>query len=112
MQFITGHDVTGALPEDINIAAIADPDCTTVVYMPKRTFPKLAEMLMENNISPQTPALLAESVSTEAENLFRTTLSELAQHLKKDLGTAPGLILIGPLADGNDDHVGDTPSVS
>ena len=112
VQFITGHDVMGALPEDINIAAIADPDCTTVVYMPKRTFPKLAEMLMENNISPQTPALLAESVSTETENLFRTTLSELAQHLKKDLGTAPGLILIGPLADGNDDHVGDTPSVS
>lgn len=108
LQFITGHDVAGALPEDINIAAIADPLCTTVVYMPKRTFPKLAEILIANDISPQTPALLAESVSTKDEKLYRTTLAKLAQQLGKSLGTAPGLIFIGPLADANDDHVGDS----
>ena len=107
VQFITGHDVAGALPEDINLAAIADPQCTTVVYMPKRTFPKLAELLIADGLSPQTPALLAESVSTENENLFRRTLAELAEHLKQDPGPAPGLILIGPLAEAHGNYVGD-----
>src|SRR5690606_14289904 len=41
VQFVTGHDVTGALPEDLNIAALADPTATTVVFMGKRTFPEL-----------------------------------------------------------------------
>jgi uroporphyrin-III C-methyltransferase len=112
VQFITGHDVAGSLPEDINLAAIADPNCTTVVYMPKRTFPALAELLIANDISPQTPALLAESVSTENESLWRSTLAELAEHLKKDPGTAPGLILIGPLAERDGNYVGDSPEVS
>ena len=112
VQFITGHDVAGALPEDINLAAIADPHCTTVVYMPKRTFPKLAALLIANDISPQTPALLAESVSTETENLYRSTLAELAEHLKQDPGPAPGLILIGPLAVAEGNYVGDSPEVS
>ena len=112
VQFITGHDVAGSLPEDINLAAIADPNCTTVVYMPKRTFPALAELLIANDISPQTPTLLAESVSTENESLWRSTLAELAEHLKKDPGTAPGLILIGPLAERDGNYVGDSPEVS
>ncbi|MCX8509529.1 MAG: uroporphyrinogen-III C-methyltransferase, partial [Rhodobacteraceae bacterium] len=30
VQFVTGHDVTGALPEDLNFAALADPQATTV----------------------------------------------------------------------------------
>ena len=107
VQFITGHDVAGALPGDVNLAAIADPQCTTVVYMPKRTFPKLAELLIADGLSPQTPALLAESVSTENENLFRRTLAELAEHLKQDPGPAPGLILIGPLAEAHGNYVGD-----
>ena len=94
------------------VAAIADPNCTTVVYMPKRTFPALAELLIANDISPQTPALLAESVSTENESLWRSTLAELAEHLKKDPGTAPGLILIGPLSERDGNYVGDSPEVS
>ena len=109
VQFITGHDVAGALPGDINLAAIADPQCTTVVYMPKRTFPKLAELLIADGLSPQTPALLAENVSTVNENLCRITIAALAEHLKQDPGPAPGLILIGPLADADGDCIGDSP---
>ncbi len=38
VQYVTGHDVAGALPEDLNMAALADPTATTVVYMGRRTF--------------------------------------------------------------------------
>ena len=46
VQFVTGHDVAGKLPGDLNVAALADSCATTVVYMGRRTFADLAEVLM------------------------------------------------------------------
>lgn len=98
VQFVTGHDASGDLPDDIDLAALADPRATTVVYMGKRTFPRLAEALLARGLPPETPALLAEDVTKPGERLTRTTVAELAGALAADSGTAPALILFGPLA--------------
>ncbi|MGR3803314.1 uroporphyrinogen-III C-methyltransferase [Marinibacterium profundimaris] len=98
VQFVTGHDVTGALPEDLNLAALADGQATTVVFMGKRTFPKLVKMLMDHGLPGDTPALLAENVSHPDQLLARSTLEELARRLEDGPGTNPALILYGPLA--------------
>ncbi|MFX9343930.1 SAM-dependent methyltransferase, partial [Acinetobacter baumannii] len=57
VQFVTGADVTGGLPTDLNWAALADPEATTVVYMGRRTFPALAAKLIAQGLAPDTPAL-------------------------------------------------------
>lgn len=101
VQFVTGHDVTGALPDDVDLAALADPTASTVVFMGKRTFPRLAEQLIERGLPPETPALLAEAVSTPEQALHRMTITDLARHLGGDVGTQAALILYGPLADGD-----------
>lgn len=101
VQFVTGHDVTGALPDDVDLAALADPTASTVVFMGKRTFPRLAEQLIERGLPPETPALLAEAVSTPEQALHRMTLTDLAARLDGDVGTQAALILYGPLADGD-----------
>ena len=98
VQFVTGHDVTGALPEDLNWAALADAQATTVVFMGKRTFTRLAAMLQEHGLPGDTPALLAENVSHPDQRLQRTTLAGLAAQLDGDPGRNPALILYGPLA--------------
>ncbi|WP_415921286.1 uroporphyrinogen-III C-methyltransferase [Tateyamaria sp. SN6-1] len=100
VQFITGHDVRGALPQDLNLAALADPQATTVVFMGQRTFPDLADMLMGAGLPEDTPALLAEGVSTPSQALHRLTVATLAERLRKDISDAPALILYGALADG------------
>lgn len=102
VQFVTGHDVTGALPEDINMAALADSRATTVVFMGKRTFPKLARHLIDDGLPPETPAILAESVSRPEQSVTRHTVQTLARALEKESGDMPALILFGPLA--NDDR--------
>ena len=102
LQFVTGHDVAGSLPEDLNMSALADPECTTAVYMPKRTFPILAKRLMEHGMAQDTPALLAESISQSDEKLTPSTIEELAVQLSKNSGSGPGLILLGPLILRND----------
>ena len=98
VQFLTGHDVTGHLPDDLNMAALADPGATTVVFMGKRTFADLAVRLIAAGLPADTPALLAESVSTPDQSLYRGTLATLAVQIEA-AGDGPALILIGPLAD-------------
>lgn len=100
VQFVTGHDVTGALPEDLNLAALADPAATTVIFMGKRTFGELARRLTGAGLPPDTPALLAESVSTPAERLVRGTLASMESLIAAEAADGPALILLGPLADG------------
>lgn len=98
VQFVTGADVTGHLPEDINWAAIADPAVTTVVFMGQRSFPKLAHGLRAHGLPGHTPALFAEAVGHPQQRLVRTTVEDLARMMEKSEVSQPGLIIYGPLA--------------
>lgn len=97
LQFVTGHGVNGHLPEDLNMAALADPQATTVVYMAKRTFPALADRLLASGMAPDTPAILAENVGHDDQQLVRSTIAGLAELLAERTSAAPAIILYGPL---------------
>ena len=97
VQFITGHDVSGDLPENLNISALADPHATTAIFMGKRTFPALAQKLIASGLPPDTPALLAENISRLDESCHHTTLSTLSTHLSAHVSDAPAIIIFGPL---------------
>jgi uroporphyrin-III C-methyltransferase len=98
VQFITAADTSGNLPPGLNLPALADPYATTVVFMGKRTFPALAAALIAQGLSPDTPALLAEAVSTPDQHLHRATIARLAETLAEDRSPRPGLIIFGALA--------------
>ncbi len=97
VQFVTGHDVTGALPENLNLVALADPAATTVVFMGKRTFTELAQRLIGAGLPASTPALLAEAVSHPGQRLTETTVADLAARLATETTSTPALILYGAL---------------
>ncbi len=99
VQFVTGHDANGRLPDDLDLAALADPLATTVIFMGKRTFPALATHLMARGLPADHPAILAEAVSTPDQRVVRSTIRDLADRLSLDVGSAAALILYGPLAD-------------
>ena len=101
VQFVTGHDVTGALPEGLDLKALADPGATTVVYMGKRTFAGLVARLVMEGLPADTPAMLAEAVTTPDQRLTRATITDLAAQLAQSDSKLPGLILYGPLAEGD-----------
>lgn len=98
VQFVTGADVTGDLPQTLNWAALADPTATTVVYMGRRTFAALAQGLIAHGLPPDTPALLAEAVGHPQQTLLRSTVAGLAAMLPDAASPHPTLILYGPLA--------------
>ena len=99
VQFVTGHDARGQLPEDLDIDALADPTACTVVFMGKRTFPALLTALRERGLPDTTPAILAEAVSTPQQSVQRTTVKALANQLEGEIGNKPALVLYGPLAE-------------
>ena len=99
VQFVTGHDASGQLPPDLNLDALADPLACTVIFMGKRTFPALAQMLIARGLPPDTPAMLAESVGTPEAETHRTTVAALAADLAQGIGPKPALIFYGSLAE-------------
>ena len=103
VQFVTGHDSSGKLPEDLDLNALADPTACTVIFMGKRTFPALAQALIANGLPGDTPAMLSEAVGTPEAGSMRSTVSQLAETLAQRSGDKPALIFYGPLADGDSD---------
>lgn len=100
VQYLTGADVTGKLPAELNWAALADPRAVTVIFMGQRSFPDLALGLIAHGLPPETPALIAEAVSQPGQRLRRGTVAELADALKAEgPSAAPALIFYGPLAE-------------
>lgn len=105
LQFITGHDVSGQLPDDLNIPALADPGAVTAVFMGRRTFPQLAARLIAAGLPADTPALLVEDASLPGMTRLRGTVASLAAQLAaaSPPRPSPAMILYGPLGEGEDD---------
>ncbi|MCB9948143.1 MAG: uroporphyrinogen-III C-methyltransferase [Rhodospirillaceae bacterium] len=80
VRFITGHDRSGRLPEDLDWRGLADPGTTLVVYMGARTAPDLARRLLHHGLAPDTPAAVLTSISQPAEQVRTTDLLGLATH--------------------------------
>ncbi|WP_227270184.1 uroporphyrinogen-III C-methyltransferase [Roseobacter weihaiensis] len=99
VQFVTGHDANGDLPQDIDLAALADATACTVIFMGKRTFPALAASLIARGLPSDTPAILAEAVGTDEQQVTRSTVGGLSATLSQQIGSKPALILYGPLAE-------------
>jgi uroporphyrin-III C-methyltransferase len=95
LQMITGHDVDGKLPDDLDIAALADPGATTCVFMGKATFATLAEKLIAHGLSANTPAVVVESLGSPATTVMSGTLTEIAIHLRAAKPHGPCMILYG-----------------
>ncbi|MEQ1669589.1 MAG: uroporphyrinogen-III C-methyltransferase [Hyphomicrobium sp.] len=97
VQFVTGSDVSGGVPADLNWVALADPQATTAVFMGKQNFHLFSAHLMEHGLPPTTPAILAQSVGHGSQKLLRSTVGKLAQELSREAPSSTAVILYGPL---------------
>ena len=95
VQFVTGHAMSGALPEDLDWQAIADPNVTTAVYMPRATLGEFASHAIASGLDPLTPALAIASATLAAQAEVRAPLAALAQRAAKLPSEAPVLVIIG-----------------
>ena len=91
----TAHAKNGALPEDFDWRALADPRATTAVYMGLRTLPALVARLLAEGMAPDTPAALVESASLPGERRFLSTIGALPEVAAQARASGPCMVLIG-----------------
>jgi uroporphyrin-III C-methyltransferase/precorrin-2 dehydrogenase/sirohydrochlorin ferrochelatase len=95
LQFVTGHDRKGELPEDLNWGALADPSVTTVVYMPKRTLRLLLERAVAEGLSPGTPALVTFNATRPDQAVVIGTAADLADRIEAAGLEGPAILMVG-----------------
>ena len=87
-------DVTGALPEDLNMAALADPQATTVVFMGKRTFAELAAPADRGRAGAGHPGASGRKrLHPRAEARARHARDDWRALIADEAGDGPALIL-------------------
>lgn len=104
VRFVTGHSRDGGLPEGLDWAGCADPECTLIIYMGGRTGKACAARLIAEGMAPETPAVVMKSVSQAAESRTLATLAELASGALETLSQEPVLIGIGLIFASADVH--------
>ena len=95
LQYITGHGRDGKLPADIDWTSIADPNATTVIYMPTRTLPQLVAVALENGLDPVTPAVAVACATRPDERIIAARIADLPAHLVAEPATGPVVVMIG-----------------
>ena len=65
--------------------------------MGKKTFPNLAQILLENGLDIKTKVLVAEDISRKEENITQGTIEEILIYLKAIQSNHPAVIIFGPL---------------
>ena len=95
VTFVTGHAAGDAEP-DLDWAALARPNQTTVVYMGLTTAAKIAGRLIAEGRAPSTPVVVVENASLPDERRLSTTLAGLGEAVSGLDG--PALLIIGEVA--------------
>ena len=95
LQFMTGHDHSGQLPDDIDWNAIADPKATTVVYMPGKTLATLSDAVLRHGLPPDIPALAVFNATRPDERVIEATIATLPDELAKAAIKGPMIVIFG-----------------
>jgi uroporphyrin-III C-methyltransferase/precorrin-2 dehydrogenase/sirohydrochlorin ferrochelatase len=95
VQYVTGHDRDGRLPDDIDWRSLADPAATTIVYMPKKTLRLLSGRAMAQGLDPSTPAVAIANATRPDETIVMATIATLADEIEASEVGGPVLVMIG-----------------
>jgi uroporphyrin-III C-methyltransferase/precorrin-2 dehydrogenase/sirohydrochlorin ferrochelatase len=95
LQFVTGHAQGGRLPEDLDLAALADPNATTAVYMPLGTLRELASRLRGAGVDPARPVCAVFNATRPNERNIMGTLADIGERVAEAGAGGPCVLLIG-----------------
>lgn len=98
IQFVTGHGADGRLPADTDWRAIADPQATTIVYMPRATLAEFARLATAAGLARTTPAIAVASATLAAQTQVTGTIADIAELAATLPPRVPVTVIIGQVA--------------
>ena len=90
---ITGHTSEHLLPENINVYAKLDG--TLVFLMGLKNLPEIADGLIKNGKSENTPVAVISNGACNGQKVLRSTLKNASLDAEKECMTTPAIIVVG-----------------
>ncbi|HTU12504.1 MAG TPA: siroheme synthase CysG [Allosphingosinicella sp.] len=98
VRILTGHGADGKLPTDIDWAGVADPQATTILYMPRKTLAQFVRDALAHGIDAATPAAAIASATRPDQAHVAGTVADIAALADALPKGAPVIVLIGQVA--------------
>lgn len=95
VTFVTGSDKTGALPPEIDWAALGKAPGSLVFFMALGALPVIAEKLTENGKPPMTPVAIVSSAGTPNQHVIETTLVRAPRDCVRLQARRPAIVAVG-----------------
>ena len=95
VTFLTGHDVTGQVPERLDWDAIARGSPVIVLYMALKHLGRIAARLQAAGRAPAEPVALISKASTAEQRVLESTLGACAEDAVAEGIEPPCLVVIG-----------------
>lgn len=97
VTFVTGHMAGGALPDNVNWAAIAQGSPAIVLYMALKHLKAIADELIKHGRRADEAVAIVSKATTAEQRVLETTLSRAAADVETSGIPAPALIVIGDI---------------
>ncbi len=96
--FLTGHDATGSLPENVDWQAIATASPVIVMYMAVKNLPEIADALLKGGRNPADPLTIISNATLPDQSIAETTLGYVKTYLARHELATPAIVVLGPIA--------------
>ncbi|MGB0570903.1 MAG: uroporphyrinogen-III C-methyltransferase [Alphaproteobacteria bacterium] len=93
VTFVTGHNLSGNVPDELDWSALAGGAQVLVFYMALKHIGDIVERLIAAGRAPDSPASLVAHATTEAQQVVETTLAEAKQAAARV--SPPALFVVG-----------------
>ena len=97
ITFITGHSVSGNIPENLNWHSLATGAPVLVFYMAIKHMPSITKRLITAGRKDNEPVAFIENACTNKQRVVTTDLAN-AGIISKDI-SPPAIVVIGPVVD-------------
>ena len=79
VTFVTGHNLSGKVPDDLDWAALANGAQVLIFYMALKHIDEIVARLLAAGCQPETPAALIADATTEHQHIVETCLGDAPQ---------------------------------
>jgi len=95
VTFLTGHGVTGELPDGLNWPAIAQGAPVIVLYMALKHLARISANLRAAGRADAEPVAIVSNATLAAQRVVETTLADCAAAAEREALAPPCLVVIG-----------------
>ncbi|WP_085907130.1 uroporphyrinogen-III C-methyltransferase [Kiloniella majae] len=95
VTFLTGHNASGIVPDNINWEGLAQGSPVIVIYMAIKHLGDIAQKLMAHGRSADEPVGIVSRASTPSQEVLETSLGSCVEDVAKSGIEPPALVVIG-----------------